>query len=200
MFFENREEALKKLLEVIDKEVVMNCVVLTIGKRGVFYAREIALKNGLLEGDFLFIEEIKSPVNKNTVVGALSETRDYVLIDELIESFGITEDYLYSEMERVYEEKILRNIRNLRAGEGIISLKNKNVLLVDEGANTGLKLLCAIKSCLGKEVNSVNVAMPIIAKDTAEIVEKIVDNAFFVKKIDEYVNTDFYFKEYNNEL
>jgi putative phosphoribosyl transferase len=198
--FQNREEALNKLLETIDKDVVRNCVVLSISKRGTFYARNIALKNGLLEGDFLFIEEIKSPVNKHTVLGAVSETRDYVLIEELIDSFEISEDFIFSEINRVYEEKILRDIHQIRAGEGIITLENKNVLLVDEGANSGLKLLCAIKSCINKKVNSINIAIPVIARDTAQIIEKIVDNTYFVKIVDEYVSTDFYFKEYNDEL
>ena len=196
MLFENKKEALEKLLEVIDKQIVQDCVVLAISKNAIFYAREIALRNGMLEGDFLFIEEVKSPINKETSLASVSETRDYILINELIESFEITDDYLFNEIERVYEEKILEDIHQLRAGEGIISLENKNVLLVDEGASTGLTLLCAIKSCINKKVNSINVAIPVIAKETAEMVEKIVDNAFFAKVVEDYVDTRFYFKEY----
>ncbi|MEO1923804.1 MAG: hypothetical protein ABGX25_04740 [Nautiliaceae bacterium] len=196
MIFETREEALNRLLDVIDKDIIRDCVVLSVSKRGVFYAREIALKNGMLEGDFLFIEEVKSPINKDTSLAAISETRDYILIQELIESFEITDDYLFGEIQRVYEEKILEDIHQIRAGEGIISLEDRNVLLVDEGANTGLTLLCAVKSCINKKVASINVAIPVIAKETAEMVEKIVDNTFFVKVIEDYVSTDFYFKEY----
>lgn len=196
MIFENKQEALYKLMQSIDNTKIQDCVVLAINKRAMFYAREIALRNGMLEGDFLFIEEVKSPINHNTPLAAVSETKDYVLIDELIESFEITNDYLFNEIERVYEEKILEDIHQLRGGEGIISLENRNVLLVDEGANTGLTLLCAIKSCLNKKVNSINVALPLIAKETAEMVEKIVDNVFFAKVVEDYVDTRFYFKEY----
>ncbi|WP_456469960.1 phosphoribosyltransferase family protein [Caminibacter sp.] len=196
MIFETREEALNRLLDVIDKDIIRDCVVLSVSKRGVFYAREIALRNGMLEGDFLFIEEVKSPINKDTSLAAISETRDYILIQELIESFEITDDYLFGEIQRVYEEKILEDIHQIRAGEGIISLEDRNVLLVDEGASTGLTLLCAVKSCINKKVASINVAIPVIAKETAEMVEKIVDNTFFVKVIEDYVSTDFYFKEY----
>ncbi|EDM24225.1 phosphoribosyltransferase family protein [Caminibacter mediatlanticus] len=196
MFFENKQEALLKLIESLDKNVICDCVVLAINKRAMFYAREIALNNGMLEGDFLFIEEVKSPINQETSLAAVSETKDYILIDELIQSFEITNDYLFNEIERVYEEKILEDIHQLRGGEGIISLENRNVLLVDEGANTGLTLLCAIKSCLNKKANSINVAVPVIAKETAEMVEKIVDNVFFAKVVEDYVDTRFYFKEY----
>ncbi len=194
--FENRQEALEKLIEIIDKDVLDECIVLAISKRGVFYAREIGIRSGLLEGDFLFIEEVKSPINKETSLAAVSETRDYILIDELVESFNITDDYLFGEIQRVYEEKILEDIYQFRAGEGIISLENKKVLLVDEGANTGLTLLCAIKSCISKNVSSISVAIPVIARETAEMVEKLVDHTFFVKVIDDYIDTQFYFKEY----
>ncbi|AZV46543.1 hypothetical protein C3L23_04425 [Nautilia sp. PV-1] len=193
--FKNRQEALDKLLSILDINAVDDMLIISISERGNFYAREIAMRGGLLEGDFLFIEEIKSPENKETSLAAISETKDYVLIDELIKSFEITDDYIFSEAERVYEEKILQNIYKFRGGESIISLHNRNVLLVDEGANTGLTLLCAIKSCIAKKAASINVALPLIAKDTARVIEKLVDNTYFVYEIEDYIDTDFYFKE-----
>jgi len=193
--FKNRQEALEKLLSIIDIHAMDDMLVISISERGNFYAREIAMRSGLLEGDFMFIEEIKSPENKETSLAAISETKDYILIEELIESFGITDDYIFNEAERVYEEKILQNIYKFRAGESIISLHNRNVLLVDEGANTGLTLLCAIKSCISKKAASINVAIPVIAKETARVIEKLVDNTYFVYEIEDFIDTSFYFKE-----
>jgi putative phosphoribosyl transferase len=193
--FKNRQEALDKLLSILDINALDDMLIISISERGNFYAREIALRRGLLEGDFMFVEEIKSPENKETSLAAISETKDYVLIDELIKSFEITNDYIFNEAERVYEEKILQNIYKFRGGESIISLHNRNVLLVDEGANTGLTLLCAIKSCIAKKASSINVALPLIAKETARVIEKLVDNTYFVYEIEDYVDTDFYFKE-----
>ncbi|MEO1928706.1 MAG: hypothetical protein ABGX26_08480 [Nautiliaceae bacterium] len=193
--FANKEEALNKLLDIIDFSKMEDVIVLSISENGNFYAREIGIRGGFLEGDFLFIEEIKSPENKETSLAAISETKDYILIEELVESFEITDDYIFSEAERVYEEKILQNVYKFRGGESIISLHNRNVLLVDEGANTGLTLLCAIKSCISKKAASINLAIPVIAKETAKVVEKLVDNTFFVYEIEDFIDTDFYFKE-----
>ena len=194
--FKNKQEALNELLSVIDKEIVQDCVVLTISKKGIFYAREIGLKNGFLEGDFLFIEKILSPINKETSLAVVSETKEYVIIEELVNSFEITDDYIFSEINRVFEEKIIEDIYQLRAGEGIIPIEGRNVLLIDESANSGLKLLCAIKSCISKKVNSINVAVPVISKESAEMIEKLVDNTFFVKIVEDYVSVEHYFKEY----
>jgi len=193
--FNSKEEALNQLMENLNKDVVQDCLVLSLSKKGIYFAREIGLKHGFLEGDFLFMEKITSPENSDTILGIVSETKDYILIEELIESFEITDDFIFSEIERIYEEKILDDIYQLRGGESIISLENRNVLLVDESANTGLRLLCAIKSCVSKNVRSINVAIPLIAKETAEMVEKLVDNLFFVKKIEDFVDDKYYFKE-----
>ena len=193
--FKNKENALKRLLEIIDKDIVRDNIVLAISKRGIYYAREIGLNMGFLEGDFLFIEKVKSPINKSTPLAVVSETRDYVVIDEFIKSFEINDDFLFSEIERVYEEKIIQDIYQLRAGEGIISVKDRNVLLVDEGADTGLTLMCAIKSCISQKAAAINVAMPVIAKETAEMIQKLADNTFFVKEVEDFVSIDFYFKE-----
>ena len=189
--FKNREEALKELLNVIDINLIRDNVVLAISKRGVFYAREIGLSAGFLEGDFLFIEKVKSPINKKIPLAVVSETKDYVIVEELIESFGINDDFLFSEIDRVYEEKILQDIYQLRAGEGIISIKNRNVLLVDEGVDTGLTLMCAIKSCISKGVNAINVAAPLASKEAADMIDKLVDNTFFAKEIEDFVSIDF---------
>jgi len=194
--FKNKQDALNQLLDVVDKKIVSNCIVLAVSKNGIFYAKEIGLKNGFLEGDFLFIEKVKSPINKETSLAVISETKDYIVVDELVESFDITDDFLFNEMERIYEEKILEDIYQLRGGEGIISIENRDVLLVDESINTGLRMLCAVKSCISKKARSINIAVPLISSESADILEKLVDNLFFVKKIDDFVKTDFYFKEY----
>ena len=194
--FENRLVALNQLLNTINKDIIKDCVILTISQKGIFYAREIGLKNGFLEGDFLFIEKVLSPINKDISLAVVSETKDYVIIEELVNSFEITDDYVFSQINRVFEEKILEDIYQLRAGEGIISIEGRNVLLVDESANSGLKLLCAIKSCLSKKVNSINVAVPLISKESAEMIEKLVDNTFFVKIVEDFVSVEQYFKEY----
>ena len=192
--FKNRQDALNQLLKIIDKDVIKNNIILSISKRGMFYVKEISNKNNLKK-DFLFIEKVKSPVNKNIAIASVSETKDYIIIDEFVESFEINDDFLFGEIERVYEEKILQDIYQLRAGEGIISIKDRNVLLVDEGANSGLRVMCAIKSCISQKAANINIAMPIIAKETAEMIRKLADNTFFVKEVEDFVSIDFYFKE-----
>jgi len=93
--FANKEEALQKLYEILDIERIDDeTIILAISENGVYYAKEIAKKLGFIEADYLFTEPIVSPINKESILGCVSETKDVVLIDELIETFGISQDEL----------------------------------------------------------------------------------------------------------
>jgi len=194
--FKNKEEALDKLYSLLDIEKIDdNTIILAISEEGVFYAREIAKKLGFVEADFLFSEPIVSPQNRECLVGCVSETKDVVLIDELIDAFGINRDYIYSEAQRLYDEKIINYLYEYRYGDTINDLKDKKVILVDEGANTGLTLEVCIKSCINQGAKEIDVAIPIVPESLAKEIKKISDYCYFVYEMDNFVDTNFYFKD-----
>jgi len=98
-------------------------------------------------------------------------------------------------LRRIYNEKIISYIYEYRYGDTIMDLKDKKVILVDEGANTGLTLEVCIKSCINQGVKSVDVAIPIVPSSLAKEIKKISDHSFFVYEIENFVDTNFYFKD-----
>jgi putative phosphoribosyl transferase len=138
---------------------------------------------------------IVSPINKECILGCVSETKDVVLIDELIDNFEISQDFIYSEAQRLYNEKIIPYIYEYRLGDSLIDLKDMKVILIDEGANTGLTLEVCIKSCINAGAKEVDVAMPLIPLSLAKEVKKLSDYCYFVYEIENYVETDFYFED-----
>jgi putative phosphoribosyl transferase len=194
--FNSKEDAVEKLYRLLDLDKIDNdVVILAISEAGVFYATELAKRIGFVEADFLFTEPIVSPVNKECVLGIVSETEDIVLIDELIDAFNISRDFIYEQARRIYNEKIISYIYEYRYGDTIMDLKDKKVILVDEGANTGLTLEVCIKSCINQGVKSVDVAIPIVPSSLAKEIKKISDHSFFVYEIENFVDTNFYFKD-----
>jgi putative phosphoribosyl transferase len=191
----SKDEIIYKLNEIINKEIFNDAVILSINERSLFLSREIGLRNGLIEGDILFIESILSPLNKETIIGNISELNELVVIEELKNSFNITDDYIYNEANRIYEEKIIPKMHKFRNQESIISIENKNVLLIDIGINTALTMLNAIKTCINAKALKINVAAAFVSKEAAEKLENIVDNLFYIQKIEDYVDTEFYIKE-----
>jgi len=194
--FKDSYDALNKLINILDLNTFdEDTIILAISKEGVFYAQEIAKKNGILEADFLFSEPIVSPINKECILGCVSETEDIVLIEELIETFGISKDYIYNEAKRLYDEKIISYIYEYRLGDTMVDLKDKKVILVDEGANTGLTLEVCIKSCINQGAKEVNVAIPIVPASLAKEIKKLSDHCYFVYEIENFVAINFYFED-----
>jgi len=194
--FKNKEEALNKLFALFDLDKIDDdTIILAISEDGVYYAREIAKKLGFVEADFLFSEPIVSPNNKECILGCISETKDIVLIDELIDAFEISRDYMYSEAERLFDEKIINYMYEYRYGDSIVDIKDKKVILVDEGANTGLTLEVCIKSCINQGAKEVDVAIPIVPTSLAKEIKKITDYCYFVYEVENFVETNFYFED-----
>jgi len=194
--FKDKNEALEKLYSLLDIDKIDDeTIILAISEDGVFYAREIAQKVGFVEADFLFSEPIVSPQNKECILGCVSETKDIVLIEELIKAFDISKDYVYSEAKRLFDEKIISYIYEYRYGDSIVDLKDKRVILIDEGANTGLTLEVCIKSCINQGAREIDVAIPIVPASLAKEIKKLSDHCYFVYEIENFVETNFYFED-----
>lgn len=75
--------------------------------------------------------------------------------------FGISLDYIYGEVQRQYEDKMLPLIYQYRKGNPLISFKGKRVLIVDEGIDSGLTAFSAIKSVVTLQAKTVHFACPV---------------------------------------
>jgi putative phosphoribosyl transferase len=77
-------------------------------------------------------------------------------------------------------------------------MQNKVVLLVDEGSETGTKFMTALKTVLAQKPKAVYIAVPVLPTDVLEVLETFVDDIFFLYDIDDYVETELYYKELEN--
>ena len=192
---QDREDAARKLRDVIPmqklKEEAWNIVA--VSKGGLELASFIKgkLKNNL---EILFLEAIMAPNNPECEVARVSETEEIVLNEELINAFEIQYDYIYGEAHRKHEEDILSYIYKYRKGRPFPLMKNKIVLLVDEGSETGSKFMTALKTVLAQKPKAVYIASPVLPSDILELLETFVDDIFFLYDIDDYVETTLYYK------
>jgi putative phosphoribosyl transferase len=193
--FENRHDATMKLLELLPTHQMCyeGWVLVAISAEGVPIAEAIAKKLGL-GFDVLFTEAIYAPNNPECQIAMVSETEEIVIHNELVDSFGINLDFIYGEAHRKYEEKILKYVYKYRKGELIGSLKGKNILLVDEGCETGLTVLTCIKTAIKTGATSVSYATPVIAANVFAGLEAVVDEIFTVHRVANFVNVDFYYQ------
>lgn len=193
----NRSEAALKLIEVMPMNRFKDekWKLIAVSRGGLELCSYI---RGRLDNkiDFLFSESIMAPNNNECEIARVSEGEEIVINENLVSSFGIQYDYIYGEAHRKHEEKILSYIYRYRKGRHFPSIENEIVLLVDEGSETGMKLLTAMKTILAQKPKAVYIAVPVIPSDVLELLEPFADDIYFLYDIDDYVETSLYYEEF----
>jgi putative phosphoribosyl transferase len=192
----NHEDAARKLIDVIPMQRLKdeNWKLIAVSRGGLELANQIRKKydNSI---DFLFSESIMAPNNDECEIARVSETEEIVINDKLVSSFEIQYDYIYGEAHRKHEERILSYIYQYRKGIPFLSMENEIVLLIDEGSETGMKFMTALKTVLAQKPKAVYIAVPVIPSDILELLEAFADDIFYLHAIDDYVETSLYYEE-----
>ena len=113
--FKNRKEAAKLLLDQLPLHNMrnQNWSLIALSPGGFEVAHEVA-KKMKLDVDFLFNEAIFAPGNKECEIARVSETEEIVIDNRLLNAFDIELNYIYSEAKIKYEEKIKKNMLEMR--------------------------------------------------------------------------------------
>lgn len=196
--FKNRSDAAIQLKELLplDRMKSESWSLIAVSSGGLMVADAINTRLKL-PIDFLFSASITAPQNPECELARVSETEEIVIHQALLDVFDIQVDYIYGEATRKHEEKILSAIYQYRKGEHFQSMKGKNILLIDEGSETGLKLMCAIKTAFSQKAKAVYVAVPVMPSSVVEALDPIVDAVFCVHELDDYVDTKYYYQEFD---
>ncbi len=199
VYFENREQAAKQLIEIlpIEKMKLEEWTIICLSNGGYVIGKFIS---EVLDAklDILFCEKIFAPHNNDSEIAIVTEREDVVIHEELVKSFDINLDYVYAQSKKVYETSVLRKVCKFRHGEKINNLENANVLIVDEGINTGLSMMAAIKTVINLKAKSISVATPILPTASIKDIESVADELFFVKDLEHFISVDFYYKNLKN--
>ena len=115
----------------------------------------------------------------------------------LIDSFGISEDYVYGEAQRKYDEEVLSYVYKYRKGEESLPLAGKYVVLVDECVETGLTMMVALKSVIARGVKDIYIATPILDRAVYINLLKVCDGVFCPHKIQDYISIEYYYKNFD---
>jgi len=192
----NKEDAAQQLKSIIPINTLKeeNWDIIATSKNGLKIALTIAsdLENKI---DFLFSESAFAPNNQECEVARVSETEEIVINEDLVAAFEIQYDYIYGEAHRKHEEKILSYIYKYRKGRHFPSMENRNVLLVDDGCETGMTMVTALKTVLLQKPKAVYIAVAVLPTDVLELLEPYPDDIFFLYDIEDYVETSLYYKE-----
>jgi putative phosphoribosyl transferase len=175
--FADRREAGKKLADEIAKRGVPdNPLILAMPRGGVPVAYEIAAALGA-PLDLLLVRKIGAPGHPEYGIGAVVDGKaPQRFINKAVLAYaGASERYVEEEAERQLAEIDRR--RHVYMGEReAIDVKDRNVILVDDGIATGGTVRAALKGLRSADVHSILLAVPVAPPDVIAKLRNEVDS------------------------
>lgn len=178
--FQDRQDAgqqlAQHLLQYKNKKEVL---VLGIPRGGIVVAAEVA-KQLHAPLDILVIKKLGAPGNEELAIGAVSVDSSYLDKDTL-HSLGVSQKYLQKEMKKKQQEAKQR-VAYLREKKSFYSVKNKIVILVDDGIATGATMIMAIQIMKKQAVKKIIIAVPVAPSETINKLHDVADEVICLQQ------------------
>lgn len=197
LLFKDRDDAAEQLKGVLPIGLMKleEWTVIATSANSIGIAKNIATEIGA-KVDFLYSSKVLAPENKECEVAIVTEIEEIVIHEELIKAFDIDLKYVYARAKKNFDKDIKPFLKKYKDNNKLSNLEGKNVLLVDEGLNTGLTMMACIKTAITLGAKSVSVAVPVIPDLTVNDIEAIADDLYFVYHPSHFIDIDFYYDEY----
>jgi len=174
VYFSDRKDAGKQLASALTDFSFKEGMVLAIPRGGVVVGYEIASALNF-KLDVIVPRKIGAPGNPELAIGAVTEDGTMILDDSLITYLGVSNEYIYQESERQKQE-IQRRQNFYRQGVSEPEIKDKNVIVVDDGIATGSTMKAALASVRNKGTATLTVAIPVGPPSTIKELKHQADN------------------------
>jgi putative phosphoribosyl transferase len=174
MRFRDRADAGRQLGERLVGLAGEAPVVVGLPRGGVPVAAEIAAR---LDAplDVILVRKVGAPGRAELAAGAVGE--DGVTVQNLavLDGMGLSwEDDLGAQVERERAE-VWRRAETLRRGRSRVDLRDRTVIIVDDGIATGSTVVAAIRVVRGMGARRVVLAVPVAPADALRRMEELAD-------------------------
>lgn len=166
--FKDRIEAGQKLVKILEEFKNSNAIILALPRGGAIVGAEIS-KALNLPLDIIITRKIGSLESEEYAIGAIDIDGDGVWNEKELKY--VDKDWLKQEIEKEKAEA-KRRLEAYRKGKQALDIKNKIVILVDDGIATGLTMKAAVKYAKKLGSQRVVVASPLAAKESTEELSK----------------------------
>jgi predicted phosphoribosyltransferase len=166
MTYLDRTDAGQKLALHLKSYAGPRTIALGLTRGGVAVAAEVARALGT-PFDAIIVKKLGAPLNPEYAIGAVAESAEPVVNVREIVAMGIPDRALAQMVER--QRAAIDHLRQIyRGGAGLPDLRDRTVLLVDDGIATGYTMRAAIAAAQAAGASDVIVAVPVGPADTIE--------------------------------
>jgi putative phosphoribosyl transferase len=151
-------------------------LILALPRGGVPVGYEVSLALNL-PLDVFITRKLGAPEDPEYAIGAVAETGVVYMNPTACRMFGgfSLSDRLFSDAIRAKREEIARRQALYRGGRPLPELKDRTVLLVDDGVATGATFLASVEALRSLQVGRLVAALPVGPRDTLGDIGKQVD-------------------------
>lgn len=168
MIFLDRYDAAMKLVPLLEKYKNEEGVILAVPRGGVPIGYYLAMHFNF-PLDLLMTKKIGHPANEEFAIGAVG------MEDSIVEnSYNIPQYYLEREINRI-RKSLVERYKKFMGDKEPIDIKNKIVIVVDDGVATGKTILVTIKLLRSRHPKKIVVAVPVAAAEAAKQIAKEAD-------------------------
>jgi predicted phosphoribosyltransferase len=172
--FRNRREAGKELAGKLSKYADrLDVIVLSLPRGGVPVGYEVALALKAPLEVFL-VRKLGLPGRKELAIGAIASGGVQILNQDIVHGLGINASTINSIMEQELQE-LKRREESYRGSRPAPQIKDRTVIVVDDGLATGASMRAAITGLRPQSPNRIVVAVPAAAPQASEILRSNVD-------------------------
>jgi predicted phosphoribosyltransferase len=169
--FADRRDAGRQLAAALGKYRNTDAVVLALPRGGVPVGYEVARALGVPLAVFV-VRKLGTPGQRELAMGAIASGGVRVLNEQLISDLGIPPEVI--DAVAAEEERELRR-REVLYGSTVPELRNRTVILVDDGLATGATMRAAVRAVRLHGPTRIVVAVPVGASDTCDTLRREAD-------------------------
>jgi len=160
----------ERLAEYADRDDV---VVLALPRGGIPVGFEVAQRlNAPL--DVFTVRKLGVPSHKELAMGAIASGGIRVLNQDVVAQLQIPE-WQIDQVAAAEQQELERREQAYRDGRPPVPVKDKTIILVDDGLATGASMRAAVQALRLMEPSAIIVAVPVGAPDTCELLRNDAD-------------------------
>ena len=176
--FKDREHAAdlltSKLKNELKDEIPKEIAVFGVPRGGVILAYAIYQNKIANYFDIVIPRKLGAPNNKELGIGAIMDKDTFYLNVYVVKALRVPQDYI--EAEKVSQvREIERRTLLYRPKKEEYNIKNKTIILVDDGAATGATLVVSARWIRKRKPKKLVIAIPVAPNETVELLKNEVD-------------------------
>ncbi|WP_028389588.1 phosphoribosyltransferase [Legionella fairfieldensis] len=194
--FPDRRQAGKILAkQLIKYKGKQDVLVLALPRGGVPVAYEIA-RSLTVPLDVFIVRKLGVPKHEELAMGAIATGNIVVFNKEIVDSLNLSKETI-EQVTQAEQKELNRRELLYRNNRPPLLLKDKTIILVDDGVATGATILVALKALRLQKPAAIIIAIPVAAYTTYQELTKQADEVICLLKPVDFYAVGLWYENFN---